>query len=511
MRKRLISTLMALAMFAGIAVPALAQDDNYAQGEPMTFTESLELYAAMVTAAETLTADETPLPEGVRIHAVNDSDLGFHCRELTDGPGGASQKIPNYVKGTPVLFGQIAENIWLLVKEKTDGAGNKVFVQNTDYVCPKCGRNTWASYSNNNDPLGEPFKGGNIQINHYSLPPITFSGDVVFTKLKIVGGEKELAGAREFEFNLHRSNASGAVIGAPLNAAPHQTNDSGVVIYTFTNVNADAEGWYKFVEVSNPDWELRAGGANKLLFYLKVVGQTLVPFWSAAADAEEWANVEIVNVPVIRTGNLAITAAVTASYDAVTWRKIFKQDFHNVYKQDFYNVYKQDWRNIIAPEYDRGEVQQGPFTGIFAKPAGTAKGTEFQHGFFGSGGNAETWAKIPTDLEGKQWIILGTSNSNNHREEDNSYGYFVEIKDGYLVISFDHRFINANMRAEVLLDLKDAKTGANVSDNRHFYTATSSGSRFPRPRPRATPIPRRRPRRSSATATTRSSRSRSAE
>ena len=194
---------------------------------------------------------------------------------------------------------------------------------------------------------------------------------------------------------------------------------------------------------------------------------------------------------------------------AQDYHNVYKQDYHDEYTQDYYDlynqnwqrimeqdwreVYTQDWRNIVAPKYERDGIQQGPFTGIFTEsikknkndPPQVAKGTTFEHGFLGNGGNASTWVKIPTSFdfkgEGKKWLILGTSNPNNHREEDNQYGFFVEIVGGNLEISFDNRFIDANMRAEILTDLKDANLGSNVSDNRLF----STGDKFIIPIPTA--------------------------
>ena len=570
MKKRIISTLMALAMLGALIVPSLAAETT--EGATATLEEATQLYETM--AALTY---GPPLPEGSRIHAVNNCDLGFHCGDLTEGPGGASQKIPNYTKGSTELFGQIAENIWLLVIEVIED-GETVYYQNANYVCPKCGRNSWASYSNNNDPLGVPFKGSNIQVNHFSLPtqPPGYDGEVtlVFFKETLVNGVKEDADPGSFSFNIFKNGSA-----APVNPALLTVGSYGTVQYTFSFTGETAEesnaarnallGTYVIREEKDSDWTCTP---ESLSFRLEasVYSPYMEIVWIGLGEEEEPG---FINSPAL--GALNVTVDVKQQNYLQDWRNVFEQEWRNVFEQEWRNVfeqewrnvfeqewrnvyeqewrnvfeqewrdvyeqewrnvfeqewrnvfeqewrnvfeqewrevyeqdwrkiyeldwrnvytqdwrkikaqdwrevYEQDWRNIIAPTYDRGEVQQGPFTGIYAK-GGVAKGTEFKHGFFGNGGNAETWVKIPTNLAGKQWLILGTSNSNNHREEDNSYGFFVEVKDGYLVISYDHRFINANMRAEVLLNLADVNNGFNVSNNRHFYTGDEFWIPIPR-------------------------------
>ena len=161
------------------------------------------------------------------------------------------------------------------------------------------------------------------------------------------------------------------------------------------------------------------------------------------------------------------------------WRKWSEQDWRNVSEQDWRQVFEQDWRNIVAPEYSRDGIQQGPFTGIYGPKA---KASGFEHGFTGNGGNAHTYIGItPSSIMGeanKKWVYLGTSNPNNHRIEDNEYGYFVHIEGNNLVISFDNRFINANMVARVYANAPGAHDVSNIN---HFVT----GDRYFIPLPAA--------------------------
>jgi len=150
------------------------------------------------------------------------------------------------------------------------------------------------------------------------------------------------------------------------------------------------------------------------------------------------------------------------------WRNWSEQDWRKIKAQDWRQVFEQDWRNIVAPEYSRDGIQQGPFTGIYGPKA---KADGFEHGFTGNGGNAHTYIGItPSTIMGeanKKWVYLGTSNPNNHRIEDNEYGYYVHIEGNNLVISFDNRFINANMIARVYANAPGAH---DVSKIEHFVT-----------------------------------------
>jgi len=160
------------------------------------------------------------------------------------------------------------------------------------------------------------------------------------------------------------------------------------------------------------------------------------------------------------------------------WRNWTEQDWRKITAQDWREVFEQDWRNIVAPEYNRDGIQQGPFTGFWngandvgGVTFGGASG--FIHGFTGNGGNAHTYVGIPTAAvlgeANKQWFVLGTSNPNNHRREDNQYGFFVHIDDeaNELVITFDHRFVHANMVARAYAN---APTSHDVSTNNSFVT-----------------------------------------
>ena len=123
----------------------------------MAFALALSLMPASAFAEEVFPTDFA------YIHNVN---LGFHCRS-DGGSGGPSQEISNYSRGTEV-FGQIAENVWLLLKVIVDeDTGEITYDVDTDYVCPNCGSSRWVSYSNQSDMLGDKFDGKNMQINHY--------------------------------------------------------------------------------------------------------------------------------------------------------------------------------------------------------------------------------------------------------------------------------------------------------------------------------------------------------
>ena len=97
---------------------------------------------------------------------IQNVNLGFHCRS-DGGSGGHSVDISNYLRDDEV-FGQIAENVWLLLKVHEDeNTGEITYTVNTDYVCPDCGSSRWVSYSNQSDMLGGKFDGKNMQVNHY--------------------------------------------------------------------------------------------------------------------------------------------------------------------------------------------------------------------------------------------------------------------------------------------------------------------------------------------------------
>ena len=137
----------------------------------MVLALALSLMPAPTFAEEVLTPTDFAY-----IHNV---DLGFHCRD-DGGSGGPSQTISNYLRGDEV-FGQIAENVWLLLKEigVDPVTGQKIYTVDTDYVCPNCGSSRWVSYSNQSDMLGGKFDGKNMQVNHYGGGDAVLYGDLV--------------------------------------------------------------------------------------------------------------------------------------------------------------------------------------------------------------------------------------------------------------------------------------------------------------------------------------------
>jgi len=112
------------------------------------------------------------------------SNLGFHCRAF--GGNGKVDTIPAYVKGTEEQFQRLSGNIWKLVSDQ--------------YVCAKCGRNEWVTYSNSNGV----FDGGNIQVSHPS------SGEWELLVIKQIDGVIATGMEGMFTFRLEHKSHTGS-------------------------------------------------------------------------------------------------------------------------------------------------------------------------------------------------------------------------------------------------------------------------------------------------------------
>jgi len=108
------------------------------------------ILAVIIAMLIPVLADGEEDPEIIEITLNN---AGFHCGA---GQGNGRVRPEGYTKGLQVSFERIDETTWKLVGDA--------------YVCPKCGRTEWVSYSNKS---GIP-DGKNIQLTHISEPPVTF-------------------------------------------------------------------------------------------------------------------------------------------------------------------------------------------------------------------------------------------------------------------------------------------------------------------------------------------------
>gem|GEM_PF-4785572 len=372
MRRKFLAITLAVAMLFTLAAPVLAADvepapidaafeemdaadeatldaleeDAVAETEEATLDEALAVAAfeeedEIGEAATRAEAEEDlTIADFAYIHNVN---LGFHCRS-DGGSGGPSQKIANYARGDEV-FGQIATNVWLLLKVVGHDGDTPIFTIDTDYVCPNCGSSRWVSYSNQSDMLGGAFDGKNMQVNHYpGGGTVNISGDVKFTKFKMVDGSKRSATNNEFEFNLYKSNVNGDILGLPLNGATTlKTNNNGAVEFHFAEGGGYAPGdWYIFVEKPAAGWEIEPAYKNGILFKLGLLGnQTLIALW---ANDAPWGEEDVTNYPSL--GSLTVNADIAKQHEKVT-----KQNYYERTADEYYERTMDEYYERTMDEY----------------------------------------------------------------------------------------------------------------------------------------------------------------
>ncbi|MCL2164433.1 MAG: hypothetical protein FWH55_08610, partial [Oscillospiraceae bacterium] len=274
---------------------------------------------------------------------IQDVDLGFHHGTSPNGGQNVTKNI-GYTKKAYEWFVQIGENQWLLVTKIGETAdGVPIFGENTDYVCPICGSTNWISYSNNSDILGGHFNGKNMQVAHVHTGAANLSGDVAFSKMKFVDADFEFATSADgFLFDLYSSDANGNISpgDGPINSEPlsiDAADDYGTISFHFSQEGGYLPGWYIFIERENPEWQIDSAYANGILFYLDIVGSTLVPNWP---NGEPFSGVIINNYPIL--GDLTISATDSTVQDEVQYRDVEQRDVWDIVQRNVWDITQRD-------------------------------------------------------------------------------------------------------------------------------------------------------------------------
>ena len=293
------------------------------------------------------------------IYQVN---LGFHCRDDM-GSGGPRQWPIDPATGEDYtnktahdeVFGQVAENVWLLLKVlgKDEITGEPIYSIDTDYICPNCGSSRWVSYSNQSDMLGGAFDGQNMQINHWPGGGTTeFKGSLNFTKMKLDEDIYITAGPEEFSFNLFRSNDAGEKIGDAITTLT--TDYSGRVELNFDTEEGfpdfdgfELNGWYLLEEKPVSGWQIEDQYKNGILFRLLLVGEEIVPYVNGDLSRrfDAIAEAEVYNDPSL--GDLTISVTDKTVQDQVQYQNTYERDVWDIYERDVWDIYERDVWDIF--------------------------------------------------------------------------------------------------------------------------------------------------------------------
>jgi len=490
-KRKLLAVIMAFAIVV-MAIPILA------------FLE--------IMPADSFISSYIPNPPDGAV--LSEGGVGFHCC----GKGGENKNVTvsgsaYYVDGAPyAISGQTGHDLWLVPSGKV--VAGKILWTIADgqgTYTHSCGNTLWYSFSNEN----QVFDGKNVQLENYDDGGLV--NYVTFNKYIGERGSKPTDPDEYFGFAVHYENGyevpeSEYVITRSDDLSTHIIEfDPGLPI-----------GRYYIVETHSGNYT-----ASAPVWFEFITG----------ADGEEAVFVDInyfINTPVPKPGSLQVNVDITQQNYIQDYQDVYAQDWRNVYRQewryiittdwkeiwkqdqtavfnqdwrkimaqDWREIYEQDWHNIVAPEYKRDGIQQGPYTGIL-RHAQTGKNknnaannmslkavgreafdviqdadgiaygtTSLKHIFVGNGGNAATFVEIPDKLD-KIWLTLGQPNPNNHRAEDNLYGLYVEKVGDNLVISFDSRFIDANIMVAVEKSVpKNAPTAGKLTQYKTGDTIT---------------------------------------
>jgi len=168
------------------------------------------ILAVIIAMLIPVLADDEGDPEIIETTLNN---AGFHCGAAQ---GNGRVRPDGYSNGQQVSFERIDETTWKLVGD--------------DYICPKCGRTEWVSYSNKS---GTP-DGKNIQLTHISESPVTF---VPLNLLVTKESSHELSDDFCIKVYEANGNAKGGLV------ARLKVDGSGVNWYYFEGEDPNVHCW----------------------------------------------------------------------------------------------------------------------------------------------------------------------------------------------------------------------------------------------------------------------------